>query len=1286
MKKTILRPKKEKKLPDKQIKEGYLDSDLDDQDNKKLYENVKKRIQNNELDIYKNKNFEHLNKFLNKNNERNNRYKELDKKKDGEKKKLRRKTVDRGGKYNNIQATYIIYSKRDIKFHIIEPSTESLNKPLMYDKNRTNIKEPKGNVKVTYRSSCDNFKIKNKNKKKEKEKEKTVIYYHCAELKRKDLEKYTNKKQQKLTNFVNNNIKTIVVPKEDKKEENKKAINPIDNKIIKTELENELNEDDIVKIVKAILSQISLNDIKNPKKIYINEIENYLLKKEEDKKLKEIVQIINETKEKEKEEIIYILTYILDDNNEFIKKLKKEVGIKNESLEKLFEGYKSSIKELEHDKLESLTEQIITDIMKEYPLNENEKRMDMINKAANIIINLNKDDQEKILNTLNDINKNEYQKENIDKLRDLVENLNNIRIYLYNISKNNLLKESKKELSSTELDKVKSQIFNEKDLNNNNNIDKIALRLSALSKKAQSNILNEINKKASESNNISRQSINKLNRVLKSIKLIKILRTTIKKKNSSKKKIFDDNKLKEFTYNIYDKLTENKKPTNWTEKLLINQKEERKKQNLAQSLICFNDENLQKNFSNENKINDKNKSDIEKLKNSLMTKNDNVFNKTMLQSQMFMIKSLGIIELNDTELNILKEAFSKDLFTDKIMDINKKEENLNLIANLIKELDEENQTKLLEKLENEQNDISKINLIKDLKDRVLKLNLLKDELREENEEKNINNIDNDDELIEDFDLDELNETMTVELSTDEIEEDDIKDICQVFNVDYKDNEKEENNKEKDNKEKENKNINTIFENSLLRLGDSSQKKLTEKLEEKAKNKEEKEQLEGLMENLKKLNNYKKIGNEIKTKREEEKKEFENEIDKIIKLNNNCLKNLDLEIIDKLIKEIINNLFENIMIDFCKNKIIENYIIKSKKEENLWKSAAKIVHLSNEDEKHVLNEIKTFDENNKKDIYNNLFKSIEILKMIKNIKKNVELKKNDLILPKISNLTPEEIKEKLESLIQMLNKEKVEKKDIINVVDELNKLDNINQELILNNLKEKISNNDKESIIKQIETLLNKKKIQKSFAYKVLERYLKKIILEKERNEKKYGICLDDNDKNRAMILKKPNELNETKFNEVKNNIMEDLKNINKEKEKEDINNSYSIEKEKKLEEIADVINSLDIDDKTKILEEIKNTFYKKNENNLYNEFIKILAKREKIYNKEKIERKNETIKEMEVKKKHDENNLLYSYIDLKNNNSSEVIFEDEQTNNINEETTDKSFTFNIGYLETEETY
>ena len=190
MKKTVLRPKKEKMNENKENKkkekeEGYLEQDLKDSDNQKIYDNVLKRIENNELDIYKNKNKTNIKKVGNKTKERNNRYLELDKKNPGEK-KLRRKTVDRGGKYNNIQSRYIIYSQRDIQFHIIEQSTASLNKPVLYDKNNPYKKEPKGKVKVSYRSSCDNFKIRNKNK---KEKEKTMVYYHCAEISQKDLDK-----------------------------------------------------------------------------------------------------------------------------------------------------------------------------------------------------------------------------------------------------------------------------------------------------------------------------------------------------------------------------------------------------------------------------------------------------------------------------------------------------------------------------------------------------------------------------------------------------------------------------------------------------------------------------------------------------------------------------------------------------------------------------------------------------------------------------------------------------------------------------------------------------------------------------------------------------------------------------------------------------------------------------------------------------------------------------------------------------------------------------------------
>ena len=120
-----------------------------------------------------------------------------------------------------------------------------------------------------------------------------------------------------------------------------------------------------------------------------------------------------------------------------------------------------------------------------------------------------------------------------------------------------------------------------------------------------------------------------------------------------------------------------------------------------------------------------------------------------------------------------------------------------LIANLIKELDEENQIKIMEKLENEPGAKNNENLIKDLRDRILKLNLLKDELREEKEEKIENEIEYEEEdLIEDLGENDSDKTLTVEISADEIEEDDIQEICQVFKVNYEDGDQEKKNLKK----------------------------------------------------------------------------------------------------------------------------------------------------------------------------------------------------------------------------------------------------------------------------------------------------------------------------------------------------------------------------------------------------------------------------------------------------------------------------------------------------------
>ena len=299
-------------------------------------------------------------------------------------------------------------------------------------------------------------------------------------------------------------------------EDKKESVN------IPKQLEIDLNEDDLIKISEAIFYQISLNDKINPEKIYIDEVENYLLKKEEENKLNEIIKILNLLKNENRQEILGILTCALENNNEFIDKLNEEMKIKNEIIEKLLEEYKNenNIKEFDDNKLEELAGKMMFDLMNENQ--DNKKRMQSINKAANILINLNKNDQEKVLFSLNQVKKNKFQKEKINKLNDLIENLNYMRLYLFRINKNNL----ERELDSNELnnikDDVKSQLFNDNDLDDNDkNIDKIALRLSILNNKDQNDILNEINEKANEFNVNSRKSVDKLNQLVKSMNIAK---------------------------------------------------------------------------------------------------------------------------------------------------------------------------------------------------------------------------------------------------------------------------------------------------------------------------------------------------------------------------------------------------------------------------------------------------------------------------------------------------------------------------------------------------------------------------------------------------------------------------------------------------------------------------------------------------------------------------------------------------------------------------------------------
>ena len=80
---------------------------------------------------------------------------------------------------------------------------------------------------------------------------------------------------------------------------------------------------------------------------------------------------------------------------------------------------------------------------------------------------------------------------------------------------------------------------------------------------------------------------------------------------------------------------------------------------------------------------------------------------------------------------------------------------------------------------------------------------------------------------------------------------------------------------------------------------------------------------------------------------------------------------------------------------------------------------------------------------------------------------------------------------------------------------------------------------------------------------------------------------------------------------------------------------------KKCEEIIDVINSLVLSDKNKILKNIKNNFDKPKNNNLFIKFMKMLKKKERIFDNEKRKRQEEVLDKIGEEENKDNNEDIF---------------------------------------------
>ena len=190
------------------------------------------------------------------------------------------------------------------------------------------------------------------------------------------------------------------------------------------------------------------------------------------------------------------------------------------------------------------------------------------------------------------------------------------------------------------------------------------------------------------------------------------------------------------------------------------------------------------------------------------------------------------------------------------------------------------------------------------------------------------------------------------------------------------------------------------------------------------------------------------------------------------------------------------------------------------------------------------------------------------------------------------------------------------------------------------------------------------------------------LLKKETREQ---FSMEKTKYRKFMDLKEEDNININYFPLIKNRI--DVFKVDSNQIEHMINNEEkNKENEKKIEEISDVLNSLDNNDKANIIEEIKNNFDNSKKNNVYNKFIKILARKERQFDNEKRKKQKETIREIEEAKTIDDDALLYSFIDERTDNNSDIVNMGEDIQDNNGEIKKNKWTISKGTLETEEIY
>ena len=1075
-----------------------------------------------------------------------------------------------------------------------------------------------------------------------------------------------------------------------------------------------------------------------------NQVDKYLNKKEKEGNINKVADVINNLNDKDKTKMIQILDENADNNekkeifkclNNKIKdkkqnkkvneQIKKEIIMDNKLNDDIIKEFNhnnlnAEKEELNDDQLIELINKFIDDLFTEnknleIDNKENEKN---INKVANIIKDLNKNDQNKVISLLKENAKNNFQKENIEKVSNLVDNLNGIKLYLKGIIKKNIKREKDKDTKELEKEKLdeltqnmltdlyKNEEEENKDINTNleetpaksvlkeEKLNKMADILNKLNENDKKKVLNTLEENAKNDKN--RKNLNKLKNKMRKISQIKILVENIKiKKEKEEEEEKEKPKLTEddinriaygFSADLYNT---GKKPSTLFENLIITENENNKIEDIADTIKNLDKDAQDKALLiiNNNAKNDEQKEKATKLSNLVKNINNmkSYFGK-MIKSQ---------IKKEEEEKELKEQAIGGDFQQEQIEkltncfwnDLNNKKNDIiksindiiNNFANIIKELKQEDKDRALNllksKAQKENNNIQEIN---NLEKKINELNNMKREI-----ESYKNSIINKEDKQDKGDQNEnISKKENPEILIKELEPLKLQQLTGGFCAELNEEEKSNGEKPKD----ENRNLQKMNENELKinnianivsKLEENDQKKIMDNLDKNVKNNNSKKLIQkiGIINKIKNLS--KKI-KERKNKRKEEEKIQEDNIKALYE--NNKEENLPKEELDNIANIVINDIFDDKRKEIAKengsniNKESINDIIK----EGKIKNAAKILNnLNDKDKKDVLEKIKKFNlEKNepKNDIYmNKLQKHLNNFNKMKIYSKRLKAKINKGIINEEKNkgkgnaksenenklcLSDENINEPkiVDCFMHNLFDEKLNENHTINEENidraayEITNLNKENQDNIVNKLKEKSNLAEKKNRIQKLLNKIEKINKMKNLAKKVKEKNAIKKSQEEMNNEEKYGIIIPDNIEynnegipQEEIIIKKPEVMKENDLSKLIGYFISDLYENEKDKkndEKENPKKESPVEKykkikkmEKKMDDIAEIINNLDDNDKKIVLDKMEENAKNNEEKKRYKKLIHLITKGLNKLEKNKRIAKENAIKDIENQKK-----------------------------------------------------